>query len=133
MTTSTNPQEPARYVISPNGEHAAHPSEILASCKALESHLTKARDEARATIHGWDEGIRERDLEEKRRVAPGWLDREEKLLKPTVTNNKNSTTAQLQETASLLDSGPVDQRVPSMKPRDEGEELDRAFGGLDVK
>lgn len=130
-----NPDAKARYVVSSSGEHAAHPAEILASCKALEQHLKKTRADAEAAIKEWEESIRERELAEKRRVAPGWLDREEKLLQPTKSSPPGGRTADSRE-QSLLDSQPANPnlaQVPSVSPRDEGAELDRAFGGLDVK
>lgn len=133
-----NPAEKSRYVVSLSGEHAAHPDEVLASCRALESHLKKAQDDARASIKVWEDSIKERDLAEKRRVAPGWLDREEKLLQPSrATTTTTTTTGKSEplEGPSLMDISSADQasyRAPSMVPRDEGEELDRAFGGLNV-
>ena len=120
-------------MVSSSGEHAAHPEEILASCLSLEEHLKKSRSDAEKAIKDWEESITQRDLAEKRRVAPGWLDREEKLLQPT---RLTPTRAEQGLEQSLLDSEPADHassRLPSMTPRNEGEELDRAFGGLDVK
>ncbi|KAJ5702606.1 hypothetical protein N7488_010154 [Penicillium malachiteum] len=129
----SNPDLKARYVVSSSGEHAAHPDEILASCRSLEQHLKKTLDDAANAIKSWEETIQERDLAEKRRIAPGWLDREEKLLKPTQLTSSPESKG---NTESLLDSSTADQgssNMPSMVPRDEGEELDRAFGGLGVK
>ncbi|RMJ22269.1 hypothetical protein PHISP_06854 [Aspergillus sp. HF37] len=130
----SNPDAQTRYVLSSSGEHAAHPEEILASCLSLEEHLKKTRGDAERTIRDWEEGIRQRDLAEKRRVAPGWLDREEKLLQP---NRVSPTQAPMeQQGPSLLDSSSADQGssgLPAMIPRDEGEELDRAFGGMEMK
>ncbi|KAJ5182531.1 hypothetical protein N7492_000147 [Penicillium capsulatum] len=126
----TTPDAKARYVVSSSGEHAAHPNEILAACQSLEQHLKKTRSDAEAAIKGWEDAIRQRDLAEKRRVAPGWLDREEKLLQPSRAAGSESARVE-----SLLDSSSAEQgsSIPSMVPRDEGEELDRAFGGLGVK
>lgn len=129
----SNPELKARYVVSSSGEHAAHPDEIMAACQSLEQHLKKTRGDAENAIKSWEESIKERDLAEKRRVAPGWLDREEKLLQPS---HANASTSPKGNTESLLDSSSADQgssSMPPMKPRDEGEELDRAFGGLGVK
>lgn len=126
----TNPDAKARYVLSSSGEHAAHPDEILAACQSLEQHLKKTRSDAEATIKAWEDAIQQRDLAEKRRVAPGWLDREEKLLQPSRSAGAESARAE-----SLLDSSSAEQgsSIPSMIPRDEGDELDRAFGGLGMK
>lgn len=116
------------------GGHAAHPDEIIASCKALGEHMKKAQADAQTAIKTWEESITQRELAEKRRVAPGWLDREEKLLQPT---QASSTEVPAVPMASLLDrpsaelSGTVS--TPALAPRSEGEELDRVFGGLDIK
>jgi len=126
-----NPDAKTRYIVSASGEHAAHPDEILAACQSLEQHLKKTRSDADDAIKQWEESIRQRDLAEKRRVAPGWLDREEKLLQPSRASFASPSGEQ-----SLLDSTSADQSaatLPSMKPRDEGEELDQAFGRMGVK
>lgn len=124
-----NPDAKARYVVSSSGSHAAHPEEILASCESLEEHLKKTQADAETLVKEWEESVKQRELAEKRRVAPGWLDREEKLLQPTQASpapassdkpqqQSHSTAQDTQETSAI---------------RDEGEELDRAFGGLAVK
>lgn len=129
----SNPDAKTRYVVSASGEHAAHPEEILAACQSLEDHLKKNQSDSGSAIKQWEDSIRQRDLAEKRRVAPGWLDREEKLLQP---NRAIPTSPSGQAEQSLLDSTPADQSaasLPSMKPRNEGEELDQAFGKMGVK
>lgn len=130
----SNPDGKARYVVSSSGEHAAHPEDILAACQSLEQHLIKTRAEADQAINDWKESIKQRELAEKRRVAPGWLDREEKLLQPSRTSMSPGTPGDAHQ--SLLDSSSPDQgssQLPTMEPHDEGKELDRAFGGLDLK
>ncbi|CAG8012940.1 unnamed protein product [Penicillium salamii] len=127
----SNPDEKARYVVSSSGEHAAHPDDILAACHSLETHLNKTRSDADQAIAAWEDSIKQRELAEKRRLAPGWLDREEKLLQPSRTS-----VAPPGVQPSLLDSSSPDQsssQMPAIQPHDEGEELDRAFGGLGVK
>lgn len=112
-----------KYVKSSSG-HAAHPEDIINSCKALQEHIAKTAEDARKSIEEWEKQIRERDLAEKRRVAPGWLDREEKLLQPMVSAKNQD----------LLGEQPASQiQAPAMSPSKEGEELDRAFGGLNVR
>jgi hypothetical protein len=96
--------------------------------------LNKNRSNAEKAIKDWEDFIVQRELAEKRRVAPGWLDREEKLLQPSRSMLSPGHSGQPEQ--SLLDSSAADtdaSKLPSMKPHDEGEELDRAFGGLDVK
>lgn len=70
-----------KYVVSPSG-HAAHPTDILASCQALNAHLTQVIAQAERDIAEVAERIRAEELAEKRRVAPGWLDSEARLLEP---------------------------------------------------
>lgn len=128
----SNPDVKARYVVSSSGEHAAHPDEILTACQSLGQHLKKTRDDAETAIKEWEESIKQRDLAEKRRVAPGWLDRDEKLLQPQAIGSPDSKG----NAESLLDSAETDHgssNIPSIKPQDQGEELDRAFGGLGVE
>ncbi|KAJ5688890.1 hypothetical protein N7462_003282 [Penicillium macrosclerotiorum] len=129
-----NPDNKARYVVSSNGEHAAHPDEILAACQSLEQHLKKTQSNATEAIKAWEESIQQRELAEKRRVAPGWLDREEKLLQPSRAAGLQGPRGEAG--TSLLDSSSADEGsaiLPAIMPRDGEEELDRAFGGLGVK
>lgn len=113
-----------KYITSSSG-HTAHPDDVIASCQALQQHITKSQQDAKKLIQEWGQTIKDRELAEKRRVAPGWLDREEKILEPT----KAGSNAQKQ---GLLDSSDS-LNAPTMSPSREGEELDRAFGTLDLK
>ncbi|KIW07315.1 uncharacterized protein PV09_02165 [Verruconis gallopava] len=123
----TQTQQPA-YVISQNTGHSAHPDQIIASCQALQAHLQKLQDDAVATIQKWQNGIKERELMEKRRVAPGWLDAEQRMLVPERVGRPQPSASQDSQ-ADSKSPGNAD----GQKPRDEGEELDRAFGGLGLK
>ncbi|KAK7510458.1 hypothetical protein IWZ03DRAFT_396739 [Phyllosticta citriasiana] len=123
------PPKPA-YVVSSSG-HAAHPDDIIASCRALQTHLTQLIDDTRSVVGKWDEQIRERDLARKRRIAPGWLDQDVKMLEPE--RRGGSSQMQMQQgpggaAVSLLDDAPQPPQVQS----DEGEQLDRAFGGMNI-
>ncbi|KAF1813687.1 hypothetical protein P152DRAFT_480916 [Eremomyces bilateralis CBS 781.70] len=118
------PQPQPKYVISHATGHAAHPSSILASCEALVSHLDAQRREAEEAVRGWEQGIRERELAEKRRVAPGWLDAEERLLVP-----ERSGAGEQEGGGAVHGVEVVDRREGEGR---EGEELDRAFGGMKV-
>lgn len=95
--------------------------------------MKKRQHEGEATIKGWLESIKERELAEKRRVAPGWLDREEKILQPL--HSSRQTPGSLGP--SLLDSQLAEQTSknasPAIVPKSEAEELDRAFGHLEMK
>ncbi|KAF6218754.1 hypothetical protein HO133_005296 [Letharia lupina] len=141
-TADPSGSEREKYVVSPSG-HAASPEEIIASCQALQAHIHKAQEDAEQTIQEWEKGLKEQELAEKRRVAPGWLDREEKILEPkrgsvvagAATLGGAQGGAQVQS-ANLMDR--QDER-----PRDEGrgtagadpagDELDRAFGGMGLR
>ncbi|KAF2276472.1 uncharacterized protein EI97DRAFT_501232, partial [Westerdykella ornata] len=144
QTPSQNePHQPA-YVLSSTGQTAASPDAILSSCHALQQHLVQLEAEARATLQRWEERRRAEDLAEKRRVAPGWLDGDVKLLVPENVGGAGEG-ARLQERRtgegehhartsaerSVGVKAVVERRDGVPDPR-EGEELDRAFGGLDI-
>lgn len=119
-----------KYVVSSSG-HSASPEDIIASCSALQKHISDKTEASRKTIEEWEDGIKQRELAEKRRVAPGWLDRDEKILEPVKVKEETK------KAASLLDGGDMDgqaaPQMPAIQATREGEELDRAFGGLDVR
>ena len=115
----------AKYITSSSG-HTAHPDDVIAACHALQQHIARSQEDAKKMIEQWEQAIKERELAEKRRVAPGWLDRDEKILEPT----KAGSNAQKQ---GLLDEADASLNAPAMSPNREGEELDRAFGTLDLK
>ena len=123
LTESSNNGTP-KYVKSSSG-HAAHPDDVVKSCKALQDHVANGAAAGKKGLLDWESVIKERDLAEKRRVAPGWLDREEKLLQPTV-KSKNQQDLLGDQSASAINA-------PAMSPSREGEEIDRAFGGLGLK
>ena len=134
-TGEANGTEKPKYVVSASG-HAAHPDEIIASCQALQAHLQKLQDDAEKTIKEWEDGIKEQELAEKRRVAPGWLDREEKILEPA--KKRNSVAASSQPNigeVNMLDSqdGAPTFRSLTQERQAEGDELDRAFGGMGIR
>lgn len=129
------PAQPA-YVVSASGT-SAHPDAILSSCLALQSHLQQLESSANATLKKWEDRRRAADLAEKRRVAPGWLDGDVKLLKPENVVEEEQTQMEsgrppLEQRHSVGIKGLVERRDGVPDPR-EGEELDRVFGGLDIK
>ncbi|KAK8187310.1 hypothetical protein IWZ00DRAFT_546081 [Phyllosticta capitalensis] len=122
------PPKPA-YVVSSSG-HAAHPDDIIASCRALQSHLTQLMDDTRSVVNKWDEQIRDRELARKRQIAPGWLDQDVKMLEPERRGPGGGP--QMQQgpgAASLLDASVGEVQAQS----DEGEQMDRAFGGMKIQ
>jgi hypothetical protein len=65
-------------------------------------------------INAWEEQIRDREVREKRRIAPGYLDTDQRLLMPTRVDSPRTDS-------------PVTQR-----DGDDTSELRRAFGNMGV-
>jgi hypothetical protein len=122
---SDNTSKP-KYIVSGSG-HAAHPGDIMASCRALQEHITKMQQDAERELRAFEESIKNRELAEKRRLAPGWLDSESRLLEPEKPQG------------SLMDEQMPAPEHKSVTPEtmpgqtDAGAELDRAFGGMELK
>ncbi|KAH8898548.1 hypothetical protein GQ53DRAFT_837422 [Thozetella sp. PMI_491] len=117
-----------RYVISGSG-HAAHPDDIMASCRALQAHVAKLQADAEAELRALDERIRARELAEKRRVAPGWLDSDARMLEPE-RKGPGAGDHPMDGFGGGVVFGDGPGAVSEMAVPDEGEELDRAFGKL---
>ena len=129
-------EEKSPYVVSASG-HAAHPDEILTSCKALQAYIQKVQDDADKELKAWQAATEARELAEKRRVAPGWLDSNARILEPE-RKAPEHTLDGFVEQRSLMDIGvdsgdaPGLRRTPVVAPNGDGDELDRAFGGLGI-
>lgn len=130
-STGASGEDKSQYVVSSSG-HAAHPDEIIASCKALQAYIQKVQDDADRELKAWEEKIAARELAEKRRVAPGWLDSEARLLEP----EKKASSSAAQAGGNLMDIDVSSAEASGLRhtpvpvPNREGDELDRAFGGL---
>ncbi|KAK3402858.1 hypothetical protein B0T20DRAFT_474659 [Sordaria brevicollis] len=126
-STSSSIQKP-KYIISPSSGHAAHPDDIIASCQALQAHVAKLQSDAGAELKALEERIKKRELAEKRRMAPGWLDSEARLLEPERKGgNSNSGNG-----GSLLDAqdGEGDEHQGANEGKDGGiAGLTQRFGG----
>ncbi|KAL6722329.1 hypothetical protein ACLMJK_001436 [Lecanora helva] len=137
-TADANGNEREKYVVSRSG-HAASPEDIIESCQALQNHIQKVQDDAQKTINDWEQSLKDQDLAEKRRVAPGWLDREEKILEPKRTNVVETGTpinAPPKPQTNIMDQEdeqPQSERGPMAKLESAGDELDRAFGGITLQ
>lgn len=118
----------AQYVVSGSG-HAAHPDAIIQSCRALQDHLTKMQQDSTATLRKWQTSLQERELAEKRRVAPGWLDVDtnSRGLVPEKAMDKNQKHA---ETMDLMSEDLMDAQPTTSTDENE---LDRAFGGMKMQ
>jgi len=138
-STATSAEEKPKYVVSSSG-HAAHPDEIIASCKALQAYIQKVQDDADKELKAWEEGIKARELAEKRRVAPGWLDSDARILEPAKKEDyRHETNATPAPQANLMDDDTSSAEVSGLKDglasavAGEGEQLDKAFGGLGLQ
>jgi hypothetical protein len=148
--TSTSSDQKPKYVVSPTG-HAAHPDDIVASCRALQAHISNLQAKAEAEIKAFDERVRARDLAERRRLAPGWLDSDVRVLEPErkmATPVGSGGVGGGSEMAEHMDGGGMEGvsfgaaaqgsgqgghgrgGASEMAVPDEGEQLDRAFGAL---
>lgn len=117
-----------KYVISKSG-HAAHPDEIQASCEALRNYVQKVKDDADGELKSWESEIAARELAERRRIAPGWLDSDARILHPDKPRaDGNLIDSQIE--ASDIDASLTQIIHPDIL--NKGDELDRAFGGLEV-
>ncbi|KAI9665615.1 MAG: hypothetical protein M1829_005695 [Trizodia sp. TS-e1964] len=133
--------EKNKYVVSSTG-HAAHPDEIVASCRALQAHLQQMQTDAENILRGWEDGIRQQELAEKRRVAPGWLDSDAKMLEPekklgSSSSEQEAFGQQQSRPASVVISPMGSPGPPLGQARaatvEKGNELDRAFGGMGLQ
>jgi hypothetical protein len=83
--------------------------------------------DSEAAIRRWDGDVKAKELAERRRVAPGWLDvgEESRMLVP------ERPRSEMHEAPG--DGGEMEGVVGETKKSDEGDALDRAFGGLNVQ
>lgn len=136
-TADSNGVEREKYVVAPSG-HAAHPDEIIKSCQALQAHILQVQKDAEKKIEEWEQELKEQELAEKRRVAPGWLDRDEKILEPKRTDVSTPIldSESARKSTSLMDQQDerlLEEQMGGETPNPAGEELDRAFGSMGLK
>ncbi|TFB04201.1 hypothetical protein CCMA1212_004008 [Trichoderma ghanense] len=120
-------QPKPKYVVSNSG-HAAHPDDIIASCQALQAHIAKMQQDAERDLRELEERIRERELAEKRRLAPGWLDSDARLLEP-----ERAGPAHQPGPSPPTSNGQSDRGGSGDVSSDEGAQLDRAFGDMALR
>ena len=137
-TADANGVEREKYVVSASG-HAASPEDIIASSQALQAHIQKTQDDAKKAIEDWETSLRAEELAEKRRVAPGWLDRTEKILEPEkkgVIISPSTPSRAANRPASIIDGqdNMMEAETGEQDVQDAaGDELDRAFGSIGVR
>lgn len=91
----------------------------------------------------WEEKIKGEELREKRRVAPGWLDREERVLEPERKTELSGSGGDhvLGGTAGMggygrnetVRSEIIMQGHQGPLQNAAGDELDRAFGSMELR
>ena len=118
--------------------HTASPEDIIKSCQTLQDHIKKTQEDAEKAIRDWEQSLKDQDLAEKRRVAPGWLDRSEKILEPErrASVGPSATIQDQTKPVSIMDSNIEDKQTqPALHETQgaAGDELDRAFGGMSVR
>jgi hypothetical protein len=123
----SNPDLPA-YVTSTTG-FAAHPSSIINQNRALLEQISSQRREAQEKVKTWERDIKDRELQEKRRRAPGWLDSESKLLQPA----KKTEDRQEGPEVDLMDQPEAAVDIQTSRDQNKtanelGDAMDRAFG-----
>ena len=129
-TSDANGAEREKYVVSASG-HAASPEHIIACCQALQAHIQGTQEKAENAVKDWEKGVKEEELAEKSRVAPGWLDRPEKILQP----ERKGAASPSSPPVNLLDSQEPESHQQSNSRSAQnavGDELDRAFGVMKV-
>jgi hypothetical protein len=89
-------------------------------------------------LKAWEDEIQARELAEKRRVAPGWLDSDARILEPERVDGRGA--AQRAAPASQVNLMDTDTSSAEISGLDQmqsavnnGDELDRAFGGLGLR
>lgn len=87
---------------------------------------------AKSTLDTWEAERRERELAEKRRVAPGWLDGDVRLLRPEGEGRDGKEKDMDVDVDVDMDMGSRVGAEGGVVASREGEELDRVFGGLDL-
>lgn len=85
-------------------------------------------------IREWEEKIKARELAEKRRVAPGWLDSEARILEPAKKGSEAGKGAGnlMDSDASSAEASKLGESLSDQVER-EGEQMDKAFGGMGLQ
>ncbi|CAK7215840.1 hypothetical protein SEUCBS140593_002664 [Sporothrix eucalyptigena] len=147
--TASGASKPA-YVISPASSSAAHPDDILASCRALHEHVSRMQADADAELRQLEQRIQARDLAEKRRVAPGWLDSEDRLLVPEKkdatpspgdpssggdgsASQPSEMAASVPEQTAFAADAAAAAAAAASSGGVTGEALDQAFGNMKIR
>lgn len=125
--SSSAPDLPA-YVVSSSGNFAAHPSVILAQNQGLLKRIEEQAEDGRKKVAEWEAAINERELQERRRRAPGWLDREERILEPERPKEKEAPPRNIMDEEESSGDEIAMAKAKDREVEDLGAAMDRAFG-----
>lgn len=89
------------------------------------------QDDADKELKEWEEATKARELAEKRRVAPGWLDSDARILEPEKKYENKGAQSLVDDDVSSAEASRLSAGLIN-GPDQEGKELDRAFGGLNI-
>jgi hypothetical protein len=110
--------------MSSTGSHT--PEDIMRMCHSLMQHLLTQRSAAEQALRDWEKSIADRELMEKRRVAPGYLDTGIQILEPT----RKSVAPNITEHQQAAATSAVPESIQAST--EAGDELDRVFGKMSV-
>lgn len=112
---TTDIQRSNEFIKSPSGHIITTPDEISGNCHDLIQLLKNQQMAADRIVSEWEQSIEQRDLIEKRKLAPGYLDTGLRILEPT-RRLKNSEVDVYKAKSDKSEN------------KSTGEELDRVFG-----
>lgn len=113
---------PTGYITSPSGNVSTTPDTIIKSCTEIILHIQSTANSAEKVLAEWEKSIEDRELMEKRRVAPGYLDTGLRMLEPT--------RKQAVERPTTAADAPSE--LENRNDRTAGDELDRMFGQMSM-
>ena len=96
----------------------------------MQSHLASMTAEAERDLAALREAARRRELAEKRRIAPGWLDSEVRVLEPE--RKEGAEQEDVKADVEMGGEGAAAGEGEGDGGADKGAELDRAFGSMRV-
>ncbi|KAA8912433.1 hypothetical protein FN846DRAFT_933083 [Sphaerosporella brunnea] len=114
------------YITSPSGNLSQTPEEVIRTCHSLLQHLQTQRIAAEQALRDWEKSIDDRELMEKRRMAPGYLDTGIQILEPI---RKSTVPNPVGQHAAMAATAAGSDTPASTE---EGDELDRVFGKMTV-
>ncbi|PHH68566.1 hypothetical protein CDD82_470 [Ophiocordyceps australis] len=106
------------------------PQVLIRTCRELVDYLVEVEKRGREDIAAFDQQRREERLMERRRIAPGWLDRAERILEPERVATNQEQQPPTASAAAAPQAAPSEP--PTLQLDAAGEQLDKAFGDLSL-